>query len=186
VKEDDVFVTDSVRARPMTAEHFKGVFREHPGGVALITADPGHGFAPAALTATSLVSLSAEPPTMAFSLSEFSSSTPALRVAATVVVHFLDAESLHLATLGSTSGIDRFANTELWGRLESGEPYFKDARAWVLADVVGRLDVTGATLLAVQGRMIGGRALENDTTAVPLVYHNRSWHQLSEHSIIPG
>jgi flavin reductase (DIM6/NTAB) family NADH-FMN oxidoreductase RutF len=179
-------VTDSVLARPMTAEHFKGAFREHPGGVALITADPGRGFAPAALTATSLVSLSAAPPTMAFSLSEFSSSTPAMRAASTVVVHFLDAESLHLATLGSTSGIDRFADTELWGRLETGEPYFKDARAWVLADVVGRLDVTGATLLAVEGRMIGGRALDDEAPAVPLVYHNRSWHRLGDHSLIPG
>jgi flavin reductase (DIM6/NTAB) family NADH-FMN oxidoreductase RutF len=181
-----MFVTESVVASPMTADHFKNVFREHPAGVAFITADPGDGFAPAALTATSLISLSAEPPTMAFSLSDRSSSAPALRKATSVVVHFLDAESLHLARLGSTSGIDRFADAELWGRLETGEPYFKDARVWVQATVVGRLDVTGATIVAVEGRRIGGRILGQAGPTTPLVYVDRTWHQLGDHSVLPG
>lgn len=169
-------------AMPMTPDHFKNIFREHPAGVALITADPGGEFAPAALTATSVISLNAQPPTIAFSLSEFSSSTPAVRAAETVVVHFLDAESLHLAKLGSTSGIDRFADPELWGRLSTGEPYFKDARIWVQGKVVGKMDVPGATIVAVEGQTIGGRALDSEDPITALVYHNRSWHQLGEHS----
>lgn len=177
--------TEHAIARPMTSDHFKSVFREHPGGVSLITADPGHGFAPAAITASSLISLSAQPPTMAFSLSEFSSSTPALRAAETVVVHFLDVESIHLAMLGATSGVDRFANSRLWGRLETGEPYFTDARAWVRATVARRLDVEGTTILVVRGESIGGRAL-NEESAAPLVYYNRTWHRLGDDSVVAG
>ncbi|MGO4247576.1 flavin reductase family protein [Paenarthrobacter sp. RAF54_2] len=181
-----MIATESLNSHPMSADHFKNVFREHPGGVALITADPGGAFAPAALTATSVISLSAEPPTMAFSVSEFSSSTPALRVAETAVVHLLDADSIHLAKLGATSGINRFEDSALWGRLDTGEPYFKDARIWIQAKVIGRLDVTGATILAVEGQAIGGRAFGSEQPAVPLVYCNRTWHQLGDQSVLAG
>lgn len=172
------------QAQPMTPDHFKNVFREHPAGVALITADPGGDFAPAALTATSVISLNAAPSTIAFSLSEFSSSTPAVRAAETVVIHFLDADSVHLAKLGSTSGIDRFADRDLWGRLPTGEPYFKDAPIFIQGRIVGKLDVPGATVVAVEGQTIGGRALEAEEPVTPLVYHNRTWHHLGEHSTL--
>lgn len=175
---------EATNAQPMTADHFKDVFREHPAGVALITADPGGDFAPAALTATSVISLNAAPPTIAFSLSEFSSSTPAVRAAETVVIHFLDADSVHLAKLGSTSGIDRFADTELWGRLETGEPYFKDAKYFIQGKIVGKMDVPGATVVAVEGQTIGGRAIEAEANSAPLVYHNRTWHHLGDHSAL--
>jgi flavin reductase (DIM6/NTAB) family NADH-FMN oxidoreductase RutF len=171
-------------ARPLTSGHFRNVFREHPAGVALITADPGGGFAPAALTATSVISLNAAPPTIAFSLSEHSSSAPALRAAETVVVHFLDEESIHLAKLGSTHGIDRFADTELWGRLESGEPYFKDAGVWIQGKIVGKLDTPGSTVIAVEGLTTGGRRVESPRSAAPLVYYDRTWHHLGRHSTI--
>ena len=44
----------------LSADEFKALFRGHPGGVAVITADAGDG--PVALTATSVASVSAEPP----------------------------------------------------------------------------------------------------------------------------
>lgn len=165
--------------RPMTLDHFKYVFGNHPAGATLITADPGGEFAPVALTATSVISLSAAPPTIGFSLSSASSSSPTIRAASSVVIHFLDAESLHLAQLGATSGIDRFADERLWGRLDSGEPYFHDARVWVRGSVVDTLEVPGATVVVIEGKSVGGRAIEvDDAPSTPLVYHNRSWHSL--------
>lgn len=61
----------------LSAETFKSAFRSYPGGVSLITADAGGG--PAALTATSVSAVSAEPPLLTFSLSARSSSAPAIR-----------------------------------------------------------------------------------------------------------
>jgi len=52
---------------PMT-EHFREAFRRHPAGVAVITADPGDR--PVAMTVSSLISVSAAPPIVAFSLSQ--------------------------------------------------------------------------------------------------------------------
>jgi flavin reductase (DIM6/NTAB) family NADH-FMN oxidoreductase RutF len=43
----------------LSPDEFKALFRGHPGGVAVITADAGDG--PVALTATSVASVSADP-----------------------------------------------------------------------------------------------------------------------------
>src|SRR5690625_4005194 len=96
-------------------QQFIAAFRNHPAGVALVTADAGAG--PVAMTATSVCSVDADPPTVAFSASTRSSSTPTLLRASTVVVHLLSARQLDLAQLGATSGVDRFADTSLWQRL---------------------------------------------------------------------
>ena len=105
-------------------DEFKRAFRNHATGVAVSTADAGDG--PVGLTATSAFSVSAEPPLLVFSLSDLSSSAPTIHRTDTVVVHLLGAEQLHIATLCSTSGVDRFADTELWGRLATGEPFFPE------------------------------------------------------------
>jgi flavin reductase (DIM6/NTAB) family NADH-FMN oxidoreductase RutF len=166
----------------VTPDEFKAAFRHHPGGVSLITADAGEG--PVALTVTSVFSVSVTPPLLVFSVSELSSSTPTIRKTDTVVVHLLSADELTLAKLGATSGIDRFADTSLWSRLESGEPYFPAAHAWIRGRIVNRMEVGGSTVIAVQALQTSGQkgAAENPTN--PLVYYNRTWHQLGEHSVI--
>ncbi len=169
-------------AGEVTPDEFKAVFRHHPGGVSLITADAGEG--PVALTVSSVFSVSVTPPILVFSVSESSSSTPTIRKTDTVVVHLLNAGEINLAKLGATSGIDRFADTSLWSRLESGEPYFPAAHAWIRGRIVNRMEVGGSTVIAVQALQTSGQkgAAENPTN--PLVYYNRTWHQLGEHSVI--
>lgn len=169
--------------RKITDEDFKDVFRKHPSGVALITASPGGEFDPVAMTVSSAISLSANPPTIAFSLSAFSSSTPAFLAASSVVIHFLDEESLPLAVLGATSGIDRFEDKSSWLQTDAGLPYFPNARAWIEGRVVAKMEVEGATVLAVQCEQIGGR-LNEDAGVSGLVYHNRSWHRVGARSAI--
>ena len=100
-------------------QSFKDLFRGHPGGVAVITADAGDG--PVALTATSVSSVSADPPLLTFSISALSSASTTLQRADTVVVHLLDADDLDLARLCATSGLDRFADRAAWSRLATGE-----------------------------------------------------------------
>lgn len=167
------------------ADDFKALFRGHPGGVAVITADAGDG--PVALTATSVASVSAEPPLLIFSISSTSSAADVLSRAETVVVHLLDAHDLEVAKLGATSGIDRFAQTHRWSRLVTGEPVFRDVRAWVRCAVVNRMDAGGSTVFAAHALQ---SHVERD--AAPggagdaLVYHNRTWHRLGDHSRIEG
>ncbi len=170
-------------ASSLSADDFKALFRGHPGGVAVITADAGDG--PVALTATSVSSVSAEPPLLIFSVSAQSSASPVLAAAETVVVHLLDANDLEIAQLGATSGIDRFAETHRWSRLVTGEPVYHDVRAWVRCAVIGRMDAGGSTVIAAHALQ---SQLERDVDpgehGDALVYHNRTWHRLGEHSRI--
>lgn len=169
----------------LSAEDFKAAFRNHPAGVAVITADAD---GPVALTATSVFSVSADPPLLVFSLSAQSSSTPTLMRADTVVVHLLSADQLDLAILAATSGIDRFADTSIWSRLETGEPYFVAAPVWIRGRVVDRMEAGASTVLAVEA--LEARSPQRGSPDVdaarsrPLVYHNRTWHELGEGSKI--
>lgn len=163
-------------AASLPPDDYKALFRGHPGGVAVITADAGDG--PVALTATSVSSVSADPPLLVFSISALSSAASVLSRAETVVVHLLDAHDLEVAQLGATSGIDRFADTHRWSRLVTGEPVYRDVRAWVRCAVVDRMDAGGSTVIAAHA--LQSHVARDDSDA--LVYHNRTWHRLGEHS----
>lgn len=167
----------------LSAVDFKTVFRGHPGGVAVITAEGDDG--PVALTATSVASVSAEPPLLIFSASALSSSTPTLTTTDTVVIHLLDADDLAVAQLGATSGIDRFADTSLWSRLSTGEPVFHDVRAWIRGAVINRMEAGGSTVVAVHAlQSFVARDPSPGEAGNALVYHNRTWHRLGEASRI--
>lgn len=157
----------------LSAAAFKLAFRHHAAGVAVVTADAGDG--PVGITATSVFSVSAEPPLMVVSISGRTSSAPTLRRAETLVVHLLGARQLHIARLCSTSGIDRFADASLWRRLPSGEPHFPGVPVWIRGRVINRMEAGDSTVIAIH-------ALESahgeDGAERPLVYHNRTWHAL--------
>ncbi|WP_399546665.1 flavin reductase family protein [uncultured Microbacterium sp.] len=169
----------------LSADEFKALFRGHPGGVAVITADAGDG--PVALTATSVSSVSAEPPLLIFSISALSSASDVLARAQTVVVHLLDAHDIELARLGAASGIDRFAQTHRWSRLVTGEPVYRDVRAWVRCIVIDRMDAGTSTVIAAHALQSHiQRDVQPGGPGDALVYHNRTWHRLGEHSRIEG
>lgn len=165
----------------ITPDQLKAVFRHQPSGVALVTADDGER--PIAITVTSVISVSAEPPLFVFSASALSSSTPVLLGSRTVVVHLLTDENVGLGALGATSGIDRFADTSLWERLPTGEPVFTGVDTWIRGEIVNSFEAGTSTLLVVH-------ALETHTPEAaangrPLVYHDRTWHAIDEQSSIP-
>jgi len=166
-------------AGSLPADDFKTLFRGHPGGVAVIAADDGSG--PVALTATSVSSVSADPPLLVFSVSAQSSASAAILASRSVVVHLLDADDLSVAKLGATSGIDRFADQSLWSRLVTGEPVFHGVRAWVRCRIVDRMDAGGSTVVAAHA-LQSNVARGEDGPIGALVYHNRAWHRLGDHS----
>lgn len=163
----------------LSAADFKLAFRSHAAGVAVITADAGDG--PVGLTATSVFSVSAEPPLLVFSIAGASSSAPAIRRADTLVVHLLGSDQLPIARLCATSGIDRFADTSIWRRLPTGEPVFRDVPVWIRGRVINRMDAGDSTVIAVHAL----EAERGETEVAPLVYHNRTWHHLGDASRHP-
>ena len=165
----------------ISPDQLKAVCRHQPGGVALVTADDGSR--PIAITVTSVISVSAEPPLFIFSASALSSSTPVLLGSKTVVVHLLTDKNVDLAALGATSGIDRFADTSRWDRLPTREPLFRGVDTWIRGEIVNSFEAGTSTMLVIH-------ALETHTpgdgdTGRPLVYHDRTWHAIDEHSAIP-
>lgn len=166
-------------------EAFKQVFRAHPAGVSIITGDDGRG--PVGMTATSVISVSADPPVAVFSLSASSSATPHLQASDTLMVHLLDGRNLRLAKTFSTSGIDRFAPPTRWTRQETGEPLLMDARAWLRGRVVDRMEIAGSIVVALE---VLDAFVDHDddpeTPPVPLVYQDRAWHVLGVKSRLRG
>ncbi|WP_051242815.1 flavin reductase family protein [Stappia stellulata] len=156
---------------------FRNAFRGHPAGVAIVTADPGSG--PVALTVSSLISVNAEPPIVAFSVSRQSGSGAALMEADTIVVHLLQFSNLDLVKTVAAPGADRFGPGMDWERLATGEPRYREVRTWFRARVLGRLPLDGATLLAAE--LLEGATSEDGhatTSREPLVYMDRRWHRL--------
>ena len=161
---------DAALTTSVSAEDFKFAFRHHPAGVAVVTADAGNG--PVAMTVSSLSSVGIAPPTLVFSASPRSSATPVIREAGTLVVHML----------ASTSGVDRFGEDVNWDRLPTGEPYYPEASEWLRGRIIGRLDINGSTLVVVEALQAKPREDVEHDDRLPLVYHNRTWHALGDHS----
>lgn len=167
----------------LSADEFKALFRGHPGGVAVITAEGPDG--PVALTATSVSSVSVDPPLLIFSVSVLSSAAPSILAADTVVVHLLDSDDVDVAKLASTSGVDRFADRDSWTRLVTGEPVYNGVRAWVRCSIIERMNAGGSTVIAAHALQSGlNRDVAPGEHGDALVYHNRTWHRLSDDSRI--
>lgn len=156
---------------------FREAFRRHPAGVAVVTADDGSG--PVAMTVSSLISVSATPPTVALSLSDWSGATPKVLKAGTMVLHFLRYDDRALGQLAATKGADRFGPQIPWERLPGGEPRYTSVATWFRARITGTLPAQGATV-AVAELLEGAAMQSHDPGQDPLVYLGRGWHRLHE------
>lgn len=160
----------------LTADEYKTVFRQHPAGVAVVTllGPDGHvGF-----TATSVISVSAEPPLIAFSIASGSSSWPALAQATSLVVNFLADDQDDVSARFATSGIDRFAAGG-WTALPTGEAVLDGALTWLRGTVVQRTPVGDSYLVSVLASQSSTRP-----DAQPLVFHDRTYHRIGDHTAI--
>ena len=162
---------------PVDASIFRAAFRRHPAGVVVVTADAGNG--PAGLTATSLTSVSLDPPMVSFAVATGASTWPTLRSAGTFVINLLGDEHARIAQHFATPGIDRFAAPTRWTRLSTGEPALLDAVSWLRCGTEQRVAVGDHTL--VVGRVVDARV---DGDSAPLVYHDRRYHGLGDHSAL--
>lgn len=154
----------------LTPDEYKSVFRQHAAGVAVVTLV--HEGLPVGFTATSVISVSAEPPLLAFSIDSRSSSWPALREARTLVVNFLADDQVDVSARFARSGADRFAAGG-WSPLPGGDPVIDGVLSWVRGRVVQRTPVGRSYLVSLW-------ATEHATRpdALPLVYRDRAYHRL--------
>lgn len=158
-----------------TADRFRHALRNHPAGVALVTAT--HAGRHVAMTVSSLASVSAEPPLLVFSVSDESSSAPVLLRAETFIVHLLDAGSAWLARLGARHDADRFGDPRTWAVTPEGEPYFVGAPVLVRARVIERVRAGTSTLCIIEALAITEQA-DAAARSRPLIYHDRTWYAL--------
>jgi len=101
------------------ADALRGVMRRHAAGVVVITtgADEPTGFC-----ATSLTSISLEPPTVSFAVAEGSASGRAWAQAEHGLVHMLRADQRELAMHFARSGPQKFAGAARWRPGPHGQP----------------------------------------------------------------
>lgn len=171
-------MTVQVRAPKLTAD-FKAAFGGHPAGVAVITADSPSG--PVGITASSVASVSAEPPLLAFSLAAQSGSAAVLAVAETVVVHLLGTQDLELAKVFADPRSKRFTDSMVWTRLAGGEPVLAHSGYALHCKILSRTPAGASLLLAAEVLEI----IAPQSPSAPLVYHSRNFHALGEGSILP-
>lgn len=158
----------------LDAEHFRALFRAHPAGVAVVTLHDGSR--PVGFTATSVISVSLDPPLAAFSISTTSSSWPALSTTDRLVINFLADDQRALSARFATSGIDRFADGG-WRLSSTGVPVLNDCSGWIEASVQSRFPAADSRLILVRAVAAWG------TGRPPLIYRDRSYHRLVEYEI---
>ncbi len=150
----------------------RSVFRQHAAGVAVITA---HGDRPVGFTATSLNSVSAEPPLISFGVGTGSSSWPVIAEAEHIGVHVLGEHQEQLAATFARSGADRFAAPTRWNRGPEGVPVLEGVLAWLVCRVVARVP-------AGDHRIVIAEAVAGDPDGAgrPLLYHQGRFNALRD------
>ncbi|MFE0104439.1 flavin reductase family protein [Streptomyces sp. NPDC059009] len=117
----------------------RSVFRQHAAGVAVITARSAGADGPVGFTATSLTSVSAEPPLLSFGIGLGASSWPAVAETDHVGVHILGEHQQDLAATFARSGADRFGAPTRWQEGPYGVPVLDGTLAWLVCRIVARV-----------------------------------------------
>ncbi|MEV7686885.1 flavin reductase family protein [Streptomyces bungoensis] len=142
----------------------RSTFRRHAAGVAVVTASGARG--PVGFTATSLTSVSADPPMVSFGIGTGASSWPAVAEAEHVGVHILGEHQGDLAATFARSGADRFGAPTAWSPGPEGVPVLDGVLAWLVCRIVGRVP-------AGDHRIVLAEVVLGDPTGAgrPLLYH---------------
>lgn len=152
-------------------ELFRAVMRHHANGVAVITAGVEM---PVGFCATSLASVSLDPPLVSFTVGLQAASWPAVQTAPHVMVHLLADGQEDIARRFARTGAAKFGAGTRWHRGALGLPVLDDVLAWLVLAPVSRLPVGDHALVigqVIEARHTVGRA--------PLVHHDGEFVQLA-------
>ncbi|MFG2602222.1 flavin reductase family protein [Streptomyces sp. NPDC048514] len=160
-------------ARLAAPDLLRSAFRRHAAGVAVITADGDSG--PVGFTATSLTSVSVEPPLVSFGIGVGASSWPAIAKTEHVGIHILGDHQSELAATFARSGADRFGAPTAWREGPEGVPVLDDVLAWLVCRVVGRVPA-GDHRIVLAEVVLG----DPSGTGRPLLYHQGRFNGLRD------
>lgn len=156
---------------------FRATFRNSVGTVSVITA--GTGVRPVGFTATSLVSVSLDPPIVSFNISRTSSSWPVVSRARHIAAHLLGTEHQETARIFATSGIDRFATLGDWAPGPHGIPVLNQSLARLVLEVRSCTQIGDSAVLLAE--VLGIDRSEGQ----PLIYHAGGYRLLADHHDSP-
>ncbi|MDO5726751.1 MAG: flavin reductase family protein [Bowdeniella nasicola] len=154
-------------------EEFRQIFRRHATGVTVITYCDGNQLG--GFTASSVISVAAEPPTIAFAVTTESIGGLALAHRDAIVVNFLDDAASDTALRFAGLGGKRFADHS-YELLPSGEPVLHAASAYLQAEITQRHETGDSQLMVAELRRVHIR--DRDAELRPLIYLNRQFRRL--------
>ena len=168
----DSDMTDSVDSADDLAEnaaptfdsaHFRAVLGHFCTGVTIVTGLDGNE--PVGLTCQSFLSLSLDPPLVAFSPGKSSTSWPRVESSGAFCVNILSEDQEDLGRVFARSGADKFRGVG-WRTGETGSPILHDCLAWIDCRIEEQHDA-GDHLIVV-GRVM---ELSSGHSGKPLLFY---------------
>jgi flavin reductase (DIM6/NTAB) family NADH-FMN oxidoreductase RutF len=155
----------------VAADDFRAAFRRHAAGVTVVTLAGPDG--PLGFTATSVTSVSLDPPMLSFCLAHTSSNWAAVAQATYLSVNVLTEGQEELAARFATKGIDRFAPPTVWSPGAFDLPVLDGVAAWIAVRVARQVPAGDHTLLVgtVVGTVLGD-------AGAPLLHHDGRFARL--------
>lgn len=154
---------EHVGAPTFDAAHFRVVVGHFCTGVVIITGMSDDG--PAGLTAQSFVSVSLDPPLVAFAPAKTSQSWMSIRGSGAFCANILSDEQEEVCRVFATSGADKFSSVG-WKPGRTGSPILNDVVAWVDCEMQAEHEAGDHTI--VVGRAVD---LDSSTRASPLLFY---------------
>jgi len=175
LEADDLAEPEHEAAPP---DDVRRAFRRMCTGLAIITAAGPAG--PVGFTASSVTTVTLDPPTLSFAISRVGHSWEGMHRTGHVGVHLLGAQDGDLARRFATSGVDRFAPPVRWRPGPFDVPLLDHGSASLVASVWRRLvigdhDLVLARILRVQVR----RAADTERDLGPLAYYDGGYGTFS-------
>lgn len=150
---------------------FKKVMRHHAKGVTVITAGTE---VPIGFCATSLASVSLDPPIISFTVGLRATSWATVETARHVMVHLLADSQEDVAHRFAQQDAAKFGPGTRWHRGTLGLPVLDDVLAWLVLALISHFPVGDHAL--VIGQVIEARNLAHGG---PLIHHNGEFVQLA-------
>ena len=160
--------TDELRP----SEAFLESFRRHGAGIAVITLLKKDG-SPTGFIATSLASLSANPPLATFNIAQTASSWSSVSIDTPVLIHLLSTDNVALAKKMAGESDQRFEGDH-WEEGPGELPLLTGVHAWMSATIVAITEVEFSAMVAAR---ITGGSLGAEST--PLVYSGRDYRSVT-------
>lgn len=165
----------SIAAFPGGRVDLRPAFRSTASSVWVVTSADGH--IPAGFTATSVSSVSLDPPIVSFNLGRAASSVPVLRRSRRAAVHLLSRHQHALALRWAGPAHERFVYDGSWHWHDDGLPAIGAPLVRLSGDLLSLSEAGDSLIALVQVRR------QEATDGAPLLHHDRTFRPL-DHDLV--